>query len=483
MRRRVAGPAFEPSQHAPRSTSGGDDRFGDLNLGFLITVVVLIGAVVRFLPLAGSAYPLNDGGLFAHMASDLERNGFLLPAFTSYNGEAIPFAYPPLGTYVTASLAALLGADPIVVLRWLPALLSTASVLALYLVASELLRSRWRGLAAAGAFAVMPHSYLWLVGGGGATRSLGLLLSLLALHQGVRMLRTHRPLTVVATALLGGLTALSHPQAALFLAASLLILFAFHAYRGPRATIIANLSLAGLGGLVVIAPWFVAVVATHGIAPIVSAATTSIDPSTGLTQLLGLSFADGTVLDVMTALGVLGVIVRIARGQWMIPIWLVVTLLVDPRAGSTYAAVPLALSVVPILGELLQLTAARRGGGSLETESLPGLMRHHRSAATIVALLLFVTLRTAAQTTVDPAGPMHGLTGAHVAAMSWVAANTKDSERFAVVTGRAWESDYVSEWFPTLAERTSVATVQGSEWRGLSAFQAACRVPSAPGVR
>jgi hypothetical protein len=89
-----------------------------------------------------------------------------------------------------------------------------------------------------------------------------------------------------------------------------------------------------------------------------------------------------------------------------------------------------------------------------------------------VALLFFVTLRTAAQTTVDPAGPMHGLSRAHVAAMSWVAANTVESARFAVVTGRAWESDYVSEWFPTLAERTSVVTVQGSEWRGLSAFLA-----------
>lgn len=446
-------------------------RTGDVNLAFGLSIVVLLAGVVRFLPLAGSPYPLNDGGLFAHMASDLGKNGFMLPAFTSYNGEAIPFAYPPLGIYLTAATSAVASTDPIAVLRWLPALLSTASVLALFSVAAELLRSRWRGLVAAAAFAVMPHSYLWLIGGGGVTRSLGLLLSLLALHQGVRMLRTHRPITVATTAVLGGLTVLSHPQAAVFLTASLLILVGFHVYRGPRFTIARNLVLAGVGGVAVVTPWLVAVIATHGVAPLLSAGTTSIDPRIGLSQLLGLRFADASVLDLMTALGVLGVIVRMARGQWMIPLWLMVTILIDPRAGSTYAAVPLALSVVPILGELVQRTVAARGGGdSLDTEPIPSLMRRHRGAAVILALLLFVCLRTAARSAVDPAGPMHGLTPDHVAAMRWVAAHTEEGARFAVVTGRGWESDYVSEWFPALAGRTSVATVQGSEWRGLPRF-------------
>jgi hypothetical protein len=446
-------------------------RIGDINLAVALAIVFFIAGVVRFLPIGGSVYPINDGGLFAHMASDLARNGFLLPATTTYNGEAIPFAYPPLAIYLTAGIAKVLGADPITVLRLLPALLSTASVLALYLVAAELLRSRWRGVVAGGAFAVMPHSYLWLVGGGGVTRSLGLLLSLLALQQGVRMLRTHRPIHVATTGVLGGLTLLSHPQAALFLAASLLLLVGFHVYLGRRATIARNLVMAGVVGLLVATPWLIAVVSTHGLAPLLSAGSTSLDPVTGLSQLLGLRFADASVLDLMTALGVLGVVVRIARGQWMIPLWLVITMLVDPRAGSTFATVPLALSVVPILGELLQRTVVTRGGtASRETETLPSLMRRHRAATVILALLLFVTLRTAARTAVDPASPLHGLTTEHVAALRWISANAEEGAQFAVVTGRSWEADYLSEWFPVLADRTSVATVQGSEWRGLPTF-------------
>jgi hypothetical protein len=405
------------------------------------------------------------------MASDLAGNGFVLPAFTTYNGEAIPFAYPPLGIYLTAAISAISGDDPVAVLRWLPALLSTASVVGVFLVAAEILRSRWRGFVAAAAFAVMPHSYLWLIGGGGVTRALGLLLALLALHQGVRMMRTNQFRNVAATGILGGLTLLSHPQAAVFLAASLLVLVGFHVYRGPVRIITQNLVLAGAGAVVAATPWLISVIATHGVAPLISAGSTSLDPAIGLSQLLGLRFADGSVLDLMTALGVLGIVVRIARSQWMIPLWLMVTMLIDPRAGTTYAAVPLALSVVPILSEIVQRTAGGPDGTvSLETDPLPSVIRRHRAVAVILSLLLFVTLRTAARTAVDPTAPMYGLAVDHVAAMRWVATNADADGRFAIVTGRGWESDYLSEWFPTLADRTSAATVQGSEWRGLSTF-------------
>jgi hypothetical protein len=257
----------------------------------------------------------------------------------------------------------------------------------------------------------------------------------------------------------------------LFLASSLLILVGFHVYRGPLGTIAANLTLAGLGGLLVATPWLITVVMSHGPDPLLSAGRTSLDLRIGVNGLLGLNFTDGSVLDLVTALGVLGVIVRIARGQWMIPLWLVSTFLIDPRAGSTYATVPLALSVVPILGELVQRTGVTHGGpASLDSETLPRLMRRHGAAGVILALLLFVTLRTAARTAVDPAAPLYGLANDHGAAMRWVAANTDEDARFAVLTGRQWESDYLSEWFPVLARRTSVATVQGSEWGGLNGF-------------
>ena len=54
----------------------------------------------RHVLLAGS--PVNDGGMFATMSADIQRAGYALPAFTSYNGADIPFAYPPFALYLAA---------------------------------------------------------------------------------------------------------------------------------------------------------------------------------------------------------------------------------------------------------------------------------------------------------------------------------------------------------------------------------------------
>lgn len=446
-------------------------RVANLNVGFALLTVLLLASVVRLLPLGAAPYPLNDGALFARMAEDLSRNGLSLPLFTTYNGEAIPFAYPPLALYLTAILAQILNAEPYQILRWLPAVLSIASVAALYLVAAELLRSRWRGIVAAAAFAFMPRSYVWLIVGGGVTRALGLFFALMALHQAALMLRQHRVRNVAGTALFGGLTALAHPQAAVFLGASIATLLAFHVFRGRPLTSITQTLIAGAGGLVVASPWLLTVIVHHGIAPVLSAARTGFDPTIGLGQLLGLAIADWPVFDLMGALGVLGILVRIARRQWMIPTWLIATVLIDPRAGLTYATVPLALSVVPILGELFsRMVPAQGGSATLDASPLPMLLRRHRAAALLAVLLLFVTLRTASRTGANDVNPLHGLQSSQAAAMIWARTNTPPSAVFAVVTDRYWEADYLSEWFPVVAQRTSSATVQGSEWRGVDAF-------------
>lgn len=442
-----------------------------LNVAFAMGVVLALAAIVRLQPLGASTFPLNDGGLFSHMASDLARNGFLLPRFTTYNGEAIPFAYPPLGLYLTAILSLFLGGDPTEVTRFLPAVLSTASVLAFYLVAAELLRSRWRGVVAAAAFALLPRSYMWLIVGGGVTRALGLLLALLALHQGIMMLRRHRLVHVVGTAIFGGLTALAHPQAAVFLAVSVVTLLGFHMFRGRGSVAIGQTALAGAGAFLVASPWLAAVITAHGFSTLLSAGRTGLDPGIGASQLLGLAFADSPVFDLFTALGVFGILVRIARRQWMIPSWLLLTIVLDPRAGMTYATVPLALSVVPILAEVLaRVVPAHAAWASLESATPLVVLRARPASAILVVLLLFVALRTTSRSAVDQINPLHGLQPDHVTAMAWVHDHAPAEATFAVVTNRYWEGDYVSEWFPSLTGRTSVATVQGSEWSGFTTF-------------
>jgi hypothetical protein len=173
----------------------------------------------------------------------------------------------------------------------------------------------------------------------------------------------------------------------------------------------------------------------------------------------------------MTAFGVLGVLLRLARRQWMVPVWLAIAVVIDPRAGTTYATVPLALSVVPIIGELIQRMVPAQGRDDhIDTTPIPSLVLRRPAASILLALLLFATLRTAARTAVDPESPLHGLDANHVAAMQWVRESVPDAAKTAVVTGLTWERDFIAEWFPVLAGRVSVATVQGSEWTGRDAF-------------
>src|SRR5258706_3862758 len=49
-------------------------------------------------------------------------------------------------------------------------------------------------------------------------------------------------------------------------------------------------------------------------------------------------------------------------------------------------------------------------------------------------------------------------------AMAWAEANTPAGSKFVIFTGYNWYEDAISEWFPVLSERYSVATVQGFEW-------------------
>ena len=60
-----------------------------------LVAATLVGGLVRGLPVLRADFPLHDGGLLYTMAGDLRSNGFALPAFTTYNGGQLPFAYPP----------------------------------------------------------------------------------------------------------------------------------------------------------------------------------------------------------------------------------------------------------------------------------------------------------------------------------------------------------------------------------------------------
>ena len=155
--------------------------------------MALAGLVVRAIPVALADFPVNDGGLFVAMTRAIEDAGWSLPLTISWNGSELPFAYPPLGFYLSGGLSSLFGLELTDVFRWLPLVASALVVPAVFLLARELLRSDAGALVAALAYALAPVSYVWLVQGGGVTRAPGMLLAVLTIWQVVRLVRVPGP--------------------------------------------------------------------------------------------------------------------------------------------------------------------------------------------------------------------------------------------------------------------------------------------------
>jgi len=430
-----------------------------------------LGLWVRAVHVLPAGFPLNDGGLFYAMAEDIQRAGYTLPEFSSYNDGTIPFVYSPLAFYFAALLDDLTPLSLLDGIWLLPLVESVFVVAAFHLFARSLLSDRWAAIVATAAFAVVPRSFIWLIMGGGLTRALGLAFALLALREARRI---HAAEDWWRPALLGAcylaLTVLAHLEAAAFLVASLPLF----ALLPPRRRGVLILGAIGLGGLLLTAPWWSLVLARHGIEPFLAArdfggsllAQGTLD--TMWLQLRDPIFTGEPFFPLIGALGLLGAVYSIARGRVLLPAWWVLILLLNMRAFPTFAAVPTALLVgvavrwviAPSLTRAVPSTdsAPPRWGGRWQRPA-----QYAGIAAIVVGALWFAILGALEDRRGDQRY-LEALSSTEVAAMRWVEQRTPEDARFVVISRNRWFADRDGEWFPVLAERESVNTVQGYEW-------------------
>ncbi|MCK9519915.1 MAG: hypothetical protein M0R74_12960, partial [Dehalococcoidia bacterium] len=179
-------------------------------------------------------------------------------------------------------------------------------------------------------------------------------------------------------------------------------------------------------------------------------------------------------------LGFLGALVSLAMRRYYLVGWWLAVIVLDPRAFPTLATLPVSLLagiavaevLVPVLRRFAPPPDAPGGtsdGGNGRLRALPmEFARLAKSPAMVVAGILLVFAITGALVT-KPGLAGEGyylkpLSGSEREAMTWIAENTDPSARVLVVPRGSWEMDKEGEWFPVLAGRVSVATVQGFEW-------------------
>ncbi len=449
----------------PAAATGLQRRISDYAL--LVMSILFVAFAVRFSFVYSADFPLNDGGLFYAMVRDLQANGYRLPAFTSYNAAGIPFAYPPLGFYVTGLLDDSTPLGILDLLRILPLAMSMLTVVAFFYFARSMLSSRLTVLFALLAFALLPRSFQWQIMGGGLTRSLGFFFAVLALHQGYQMFRGGQKRHLLATIALSAATALSHIEMAWFLAYSLG--FMFLAY-GRTRTGAAKLALVGVGAALGSALWWDTVMVQHGPRPFLAA----MQHGTAIWRGLYLVLADITqepYFPILAATALVGLLACIRVRRLEIGAWLLLMFILDPRKAPTTASVPLALlagigaaqvlfPVLPGWSRLAESLAGERDPDRAEGSPTDPCPRS-RAAEAVVGFFVVYSLLSS---TLGYRQLLAALPPAEREAMEWVKEHTEAGSSFLVVTADNWAADKSSEWFPVLADRGSVATVQGSEW-------------------
>jgi hypothetical protein len=436
-------------------------------------LAIALGVAVRAYHVLSQDFPLNDGGLFFAMARDLQSAHYHLPAFTSYNEARIPYGYSPLGFYLAAAVDDLTPLTLMDAFRWLPLVASCLIVVAFAALARTLLASRAAVVASVVAFALVPRSFIWMLMGGGLTRSLGLLFALVTLRQLVRMYTTRSWRLVPSVAVAAALTVLSHLGTAPLVAFSgALFLLAYGRHR--QAVLMS--AVAAIGAAVLSAPWWATVLAYHGSGPFIAAGATggsifrALDPADVVETLAHSGLGTGeSVLALIGMLGALGFFYAMTMGDWVLPAWWITIIVMDARQGSSFATVPISMLAGVAVVHLL-LPAMRRPLG-VTLRRNPGRARW--TPAALLALFLgFSTLTalTRSPRVIGGLPDLVGLSPGEREAMAWVGRETPASARVLVVAGTPWEIDKNSEWLPVLGRRVSVATVQGYEWRPLGQF-------------
>jgi hypothetical protein len=435
-------------------------------------VALLLGTILRFSRVLGSDFPLNDGGLFYLMTKELQAAHYRLPAFTAYNGASLPFAYPPLSFYLAGAISDITGHALLDVMRLLPAVLSALTIPAFYLLSRVLLRSRIEAAVATVIFALLPRTFLWFVMGGGLARAPGFLLALLMLHQTYLMYTRGETRFVVTTALLGSLAVLTHAENAWFAVHSAVLLFLFY---GRHRRGLAHSLLVVAAVALLTAPWWGTVLHHHGVAPFV-AVLEGGSAEGSLYFLRTFRVTDEPHAELLAALGLFGAFLHVAARAWFLPTWLVWIFVVNTRNPATVAAVPLAMlagaAVIRILLPGIRAAAAPAAAAPAAPAAppprLPVRLRAAFPAAVAAALLAYLVgyAFMGARVVAGSSAGGYVLSRAERDAMRWVAAHVPDTTTFLVLSGTpAWFGlDATGEWFPVLAARASVSTVQGYEW-------------------
>jgi len=413
-------------------------------------------------------YPAYAGGMYVQMGEAIVANGYALPeTIPFYANGGVPFAYPPLGFYMTAVLRDV-GVPPVVISLYLPGAFVVAYLVPYYAIARDLIGTpRLAGLATI-LFAVTPTVLRWHLSAGGFIRSLALLFALTAIYASLRCFRTGDRRWLLPATGFFALTVLTHPVYTVF--AGLSCLLAYVCVDRTWAGLVSG-AVIPVGAFVITAPWWLQVAATHGVDVFTTASGTHSGllggPDRLLSQFVYPVGEESAFLDVElnaeTAfywLAYAGIGYAAVARRYLLAAWAVTASYVIGKnrflfvAGAMVSALLVVDAVIP---------AIRRRAGDADVRRLASL-----GAVTLLVLATGTAGAMYAGGALDTAHDNSStqpafMDAADESAMAWATANTEPTARFAVAGDAA-------EWFPLFTNRSIVLGPWGYEWKDTEGY-------------
>jgi len=458
-------PALRTAQRTLAHTVGRLAAGPLSSLGLEITTFLLVGGMYlynawRF------AYPAGYAGLYTLMAEILAQKPLPLPMQVPYYGPGgIPFAYPPVAAYIGAFFIGPLRVPVFTYLRWEPAIVCILVMLGVYLLGRQLSGDRLK--AVVGVVVVFSAEIVYSYHGtaSGSVRSIALLWAVLAAYFALLAYTRARrwPVSALLAGVFLALTLMTHLAYAAFLAPGI-VLMAFLVPDGrPLLDRCKALVVIAVAGALLAAPWWGTMVVRYGPAVFLNASTThgtgGLIAEVGASPL-GLLRAilrwyvnlGGTWWPAFLAgLVIVGIAHSLARGRWLLPVWMVVTV---ATLGQTDRFEILIGGL--LAGEVL-VDIARFAGGGARGRTPVGQETLGSLAFLALALVpvMFLGFRGIQWTDV-------ALSDDLVEVGAWVEANSPEGSEYLFLGG---DHD-VAEWLPYLARRTPGISPWGAEWTG-----------------
>jgi hypothetical protein len=347
--------------------------------------------------------------------------------------------------------------------RWIPAAGSLIFAIAFFPMASTILKSQLKGTLATVFFALLPRSVSWYIMGGGITRVWGHFFLMLILWSAYKLFTAPSKKYLALTILFGSGVVLSHPEASMHTVFLCLVLWMFY---GRSKEGIKNALLTALGIILLTSPFFLTVISRHGFDPYLNAAQTGFQSAWAWVAILTGSFADEKFVTLISALALLGLVLTLARREFLLAVWLFLPAIVNPRSAASISIIPWAMlasiAFVDVVLPGLYALKEKAQEGFDESNWSVYFMQSAGIKIALTALIFYAFFGTVLS---DQVYPKVSLTASDRAALSWVAENIPQQSRFVILTGETEAfADSVAEWFPVLAKSVSISTIQGYEW-------------------